>query len=91
VELRKGIRAVRAWPFKGMSYVRTRYKIETERETEVRWIAEIVDVCGCKASGTTEKEAMATMHKRLHSCARGQNRAIGKKPTETVTGSIEAA
>ena len=36
------------------------YKIETERETDGRWIAEIVDVPGVMAYGATEKEAMAS-------------------------------
>ena len=34
------------------------YKIETERETDGRWIAEIVEVPGVMAYGATEKEAM---------------------------------
>jgi predicted RNase H-like HicB family nuclease len=37
------------------------YKIETERETGGRWIAEIVDVPGVMAYGATEKEAMASV------------------------------
>ena len=36
------------------------YKIETERETDGRWIAEIVDMPGVMAYGATEKEAMAS-------------------------------
>ena len=36
------------------------YKIETELETDGRWIAEIVDVPGVLAYGATEKEAMAS-------------------------------
>ncbi|MGB7844400.1 MAG: hypothetical protein WBL63_02205 [Candidatus Acidiferrum sp.] len=36
------------------------YKIETELETDGRWIAEIVDVPGVLVYGTTEKEAMAS-------------------------------
>jgi len=36
------------------------YKIETERETDRRWIAEIVDVPGVMAYGATEKEARAS-------------------------------
>ena len=36
------------------------YRIETELEADGRWIAEIVDVPGVLAYGTTEKEAMAS-------------------------------
>ena len=36
------------------------YKIETELETDGRWIAEIVDVPGVLAYGATEKEATAS-------------------------------
>lgn len=36
------------------------YRIETERETDGRWIAEVVDVPGVLAYGATEKEAVAS-------------------------------
>lgn len=36
-----------------------RFKIETERETDGRWIAEISDMPGVLAYGTTEAEARA--------------------------------
>jgi predicted RNase H-like HicB family nuclease len=36
------------------------YKVETEREADGRWIAEIVDVPGVMAYGATEKEAVAS-------------------------------
>jgi len=36
------------------------YKIVTERETNGRWIAEIVDLPGVMAYGATEKQAMAS-------------------------------
>jgi predicted RNase H-like HicB family nuclease len=35
-------------------------KIETELETDGRWLAEIVDVPGVLANGATEKEAIAS-------------------------------
>lgn len=35
------------------------YKVETERETDGRWIAEVVEVAGVLAYGTTKKEATA--------------------------------
>lgn len=41
-----------------MSHIR--YKIETELETDGRWIAEVVDVAGVLAYGATEKEAIAS-------------------------------
>ena len=66
------------------------YKIETERETDGRWIAEIVDVPGVMAYGTTEKEAMASAQAlALRVLADRIERE--KEPTETVTVSIEAA
>jgi predicted RNase H-like HicB family nuclease len=36
------------------------YKVETELESDGRWIAEIVDVPGVMAYGGTEKEAVAS-------------------------------
>jgi len=36
------------------------YKVETEREEDGRWIAEIVDVPGVLAYGATENEAVAS-------------------------------
>jgi predicted RNase H-like HicB family nuclease len=36
------------------------YKVETEVETDGRWIAEIADLPGVLAYGTTEKEALAS-------------------------------
>ncbi len=36
-----------------------RFSIETERETDGRWIAEITEVPGALAYGGTEQEAMA--------------------------------
>jgi predicted RNase H-like HicB family nuclease len=34
------------------------YKVETERETDGRWIAEIPDLPGVMAYGSTENEAV---------------------------------
>lgn len=34
------------------------YQIETEREADGRWIAEVPDLPGVMAYGTTEKEAI---------------------------------
>ena len=36
------------------------YKVETEIETDGRWIAEIPDLPGALAYGSTEKEAVAS-------------------------------
>ncbi|HKW65463.1 MAG TPA: hypothetical protein VJN89_23130 [Candidatus Acidoferrum sp.] len=36
------------------------YKVETEVETDGRWIAEISDLPGVLAYGSTEKEAVAS-------------------------------
>jgi predicted RNase H-like HicB family nuclease len=36
-----------------------RFNIDTERETDGRWIAEIVDIPGVLAYGRTEKQAKA--------------------------------
>jgi predicted RNase H-like HicB family nuclease len=66
------------------------YKIETERETDGRWIAEIVDVPGVMAYGATEKEAMASAQ-ALALRVLADRIEQEKEPTETVTVSIEAA
>ncbi len=66
------------------------YRIETERETDGRWIAEIVDVPGVMAYGTTEKEAMASAQ-ALALRVLADRIEQEKEPTETVTVSIEAA
>ena len=66
------------------------YKIETERETDGRWIAEIVDVPGVMAYGTTEKEAMASAQ-ALALRVLADRIEQEKEPTETVTVSIDAA
>ena len=66
------------------------YKIETERETDGRWIAEIVDVPGVMAYGATEKETMASAQ-ALALRVLADRIEQEKEPTETVTVSIEAA
>jgi predicted RNase H-like HicB family nuclease len=66
------------------------YKIETARETDGRWIAEIVDVPGVMAYGATENEAMASAQ-ALALRVLADRIEQEKEPTETVTVSIEAA
>lgn len=66
------------------------YKIETERETDGRWIAEIVDVPGVMAYGATENEAKASAQ-ALALRVLADRIEQEKEPTETVTVSIEAA
>jgi predicted RNase H-like HicB family nuclease len=65
------------------------YKIETERETDGRWIAEIVEVPGVMAYGATEKEAMVSAQ-ALALRVLADRIEQEKEPTETVTVSIEA-
>ncbi|MGC2527785.1 MAG: hypothetical protein WA639_08560 [Candidatus Acidiferrum sp.] len=36
------------------------YKVETEREVDGRWIAEVLDLPGVMAYGSTENEAVAS-------------------------------
>jgi hypothetical protein len=43
----------------GMSHMV--YKIETELETDGRWIAEVLELPGVLAYGATEKEAVASV------------------------------
>src|SRR5579859_706871 len=80
-------RAARACENVGMSHIV--YKIETERETDGPWIAEIVDVPGVMAYGATEKEAMASAQ-ALALRVLADRIEQEKEPTETVTVSIEA-
>jgi predicted RNase H-like HicB family nuclease len=65
------------------------YKIETELETDGRWIAEIRDVPGVLAYGATEKEAMASAQ-ALALRVLADRIEQDKEPTETVTVSIES-
>lgn len=64
------------------------YKIETELETDGRWIAEIVDVPGVLAYGATEKEAMASAQ-ALALRVLADRIEQEKEPTDTVTVSLE--
>jgi predicted RNase H-like HicB family nuclease len=66
------------------------YKVETEREADGRWIAEIVDVPGVLAYGSTEKEAVASAQ-ALALRVLADRIEEQKEPAETVTVSIEAA
>jgi predicted RNase H-like HicB family nuclease len=66
------------------------YKVETEREADGRWIAEIVDVPGVLAYGATQNEAIASAQAfALRVLA--DRIETQKEPTDTVTVSIEAA
>lgn len=65
------------------------YRVETERETDGRWIAEIVDVPGVMVYGATEKEAVA-LAQALALRVLADHIEEQKEPTETVTVSIEA-
>lgn len=38
------------------------YKVETEREEDGRWIAEVLDLPGVMAYGATEGDAVASVH-----------------------------
>lgn len=65
------------------------YKIETEREADGRWLAEVVDVPGVLAYGATENEAKASAQ-ALALRVLADRIEQQKEPTETVTVSIEA-
>ncbi len=66
------------------------YRVETEMETDGRWIAEIVDVPGVLAYGSTEQEAIASAQ-ALALRVLADRIEEQKQPAETVTVSIEAA
>lgn len=66
------------------------YKVETEREEDGRWIAEVLDLPGVMAYGTTENEAVASAQ-ALALRVLADRIEAQKEPTETVTVSIEAA
>lgn len=66
------------------------YKVETELESDGRWIAEIVDVPGVMAYGASENEAVASAQ-ALALRILADRIEQQKEPTETVTVSIEAA
>lgn len=66
------------------------YKVEAEVETDGRWIAEITDLPGVLAYGSTEKEAVASAQ-ALALRVLADRIEEQKEPAETVTVSIEAA
>jgi predicted RNase H-like HicB family nuclease len=66
------------------------YKVETEREDDGRWIAEVLDLPGVMAYGATENEAVASAQ-ALALRVLADRIEAQKEPTETVTVSIEAA
>ena len=66
------------------------YKVETEVETDGRWIAEIPDLPGVLAYGSTEKAAVASAQ-ALALRVLADRIEEQKEPAETVTVSIEAA
>jgi predicted RNase H-like HicB family nuclease len=46
-------------PLSGSAMPEQSYKIETEQETDGRWIAEVVNLPGVMAYGNTQQEAIA--------------------------------
>jgi predicted RNase H-like HicB family nuclease len=65
------------------------YKVETEVEADGRWIAEVVDLPGVLAYGSTEREAVASAQ-ALALRVLADRIEEQKEPAETVTVSIEA-
>jgi len=65
------------------------YKVETEVETDGRWIGEIPDLPGVLAYGSTENEAVASAQ-ALALRVLADRIEEQKEPAETVTVSIEA-
>jgi predicted RNase H-like HicB family nuclease len=65
------------------------YKVETEVEADGRWIAEVVDLPGVLAYGSTEKEAVASAQ-ALALRVLADRIEEQKELAETVTVSIEA-
>jgi predicted RNase H-like HicB family nuclease len=63
------------------------YKVETEVESDGRWIAEVLDLPGVLAYGTTEKEAVAAAQ-ALAFCILADRIEEQKEPADTVTVSI---
>ena len=66
------------------------YKVQTEREDDGRWIAEVLDLPGVMAYGAIENEAVASAQ-ALALRVLADRIEAQKEPTETVTVSIEAA
>ena len=65
------------------------YKVETEVETDGRWIAEILDLPGVLAYGSSEREAVASAQ-ALALRILADRIEEQKEPAETVTVSIES-
>lgn len=63
------------------------YKVETEVESDGRWIAEVLDLPGVLAYGSTEKEAVASAQALAFRVLADRIEAQ-KEPAETVTVSI---
>ena len=66
------------------------YKVETEVEADGRWIAEVLELPGVMAYGSTEREAVASAQ-ALALRVLADRIEEQKEPAETVTVSIEAA
>lgn len=66
------------------------YKVETEREVDGRWIAEIPALPGVLTYGATEKEAIASAQ-ALALRTLADRIEEQKEPAESVTVEIEAA
>ena len=65
----------------------TVYKIETEREDDGRWIAEVLDLPGVLVYGATEKEAITAVQ-ALALRVLADRIEEQKEPTETFTVSV---
>jgi predicted RNase H-like HicB family nuclease len=63
------------------------YKVETEVEADGRWIAEVLDLPGVLAYGSTEKEAVASAQALAFRVLADRIEAQ-KEPAETVTVSV---
>jgi len=66
------------------------YKVETEREIDGRWIAEIAALPGVMAYGSTENEAVASAQ-ALALRVLADRIEEQKEPAETLTVSIESS
>lgn len=66
------------------------YKVETEVEADGRWIAEVLNLPGVLAYGSTEKAAVASAQ-ALALRVLADRIEEQKEPAETVTVSIEAS
>lgn len=70
--------------------LRKEYKIETEREEDGRWIAEVLDLPGVLAYGVTEKEAVIAAQ-ALALRVLADRIEEQKEPTETLTLSVPSS